>query len=148
MVATDVAARGIDVAEISHVINYDMPDTVDSYTHRIGRTGRAEQTGEAYTFTTRGDEAMIRSIERTLGQRIERRRLDGFDYDASQDAPSAGERPGQRQRSYHGGGRQNPGRSSNDRSAGRSQGGRRDNDARGRRASDGARQNARRQSAA
>ena len=55
MVATDIAARGIDVLSISHVINYDMPDTPDAYTHRIGRTGRAEQTGEAYTLvTTRG----------------------------------------------------------------------------------------------
>ena len=50
LVATDIAARGIDVSEISHVINFDMPDTVDAYTHRIGRTGRAEQTGEAFTF--------------------------------------------------------------------------------------------------
>ena len=81
LVATDIAARGIDVAGISHVINYDMPDTVDAYTHRIGRTGRAENTGEAFTLATYGDALMIRGIEKVLGERIERRKLDGFDYE-------------------------------------------------------------------
>jgi ATP-dependent RNA helicase RhlE len=80
LVATDIAARGIDVSGISHVINYDMPDTVDAYTHRIGRTGRAAKTGDAFTFTTREDGEMVRSIERVLGSRVERRTLDGFDY--------------------------------------------------------------------
>lgn len=80
LVATDIAARGIDVAEISHVINFDMPDTVDAYTHRIGRTGRAHANGEAYTFSVPKDEPMIRQIERVLKQRIERRELDGFEY--------------------------------------------------------------------
>jgi ATP-dependent RNA helicase RhlE len=80
LVATDIAARGIDVPEISHVINFDMPDTVDAYTHRIGRTGRAQETGEAFTFTTPEDEAIVRDIERVLGKPIERRRLDGFGY--------------------------------------------------------------------
>ena len=80
LVATDIAARGIDVSEISHVINFDMPDTVDAYTHRIGRTGRAHQTGEAFTFMAQGDEALVRDIEKVLGARIERRRLPGFDY--------------------------------------------------------------------
>lgn len=80
LVATDIAARGIDVPDISHVINFDMPDTVDAYTHRIGRTGRAEETGEAFTFTTPDDEAMVRSVEKVLGQPIDRRRLAGFDY--------------------------------------------------------------------
>ena len=80
LVATDIAARGIDVTEISHVINFDMPDTVDAYTHRIGRTGRAHQTGEAFTFTAQADEIMVRDIERVLGARIERRRLPDFDY--------------------------------------------------------------------
>ncbi|MEZ4768945.1 MAG: DEAD/DEAH box helicase [Caldilineales bacterium] len=80
LVATDIASRGIDVTEISHVINFDMPDTVDAYTHRIGRTGRAEQSGEAYTFVSQDDEAMVRSIERLLGDPIERRHLPGFDY--------------------------------------------------------------------
>ena len=80
LVATDIAARGIDVSRISHVINYDMPDTIDAYTHRIGRTGRAEKTGDAFTFMTREDEAMVRSIERVLGEKVERRTLKSFDY--------------------------------------------------------------------
>ena len=80
LVATDIAARGIDVSSISHVINYDMPDTVDAYTHRIGRTGRAAKTGDAFTFMTREDGEMVRSIERVLGNRVERRTLEGFDY--------------------------------------------------------------------
>ncbi len=80
LVATDIAARGIDVSQISHVINYDMPDTVDAYTHRIGRTGRAEATGEAVTFVVQDDEVMVRDIERVLGKSIERRRLNDFDY--------------------------------------------------------------------
>ena len=73
LVATDLAARGIDISAISHVINYDMPSTVEAYTHRIGRTGRAELTGEAFTFTTPEDEPLVRGIERVLGARIERR---------------------------------------------------------------------------
>lgn len=80
LVATDIAARGIDVAEISHVINFDMPDTVDAYTHRIGRTGRAQHTGEAFTFTLPADEPMVRDIERTLKTSITRQRLPDFDY--------------------------------------------------------------------
>lgn len=83
LVATDIAARGIDVAGVSHVINYDMPDTVDAYTHRIGRTGRAALTGEAFTFAVQDDELMVRQIERVLGSRVERRRLQGFDYSGS-----------------------------------------------------------------
>jgi ATP-dependent RNA helicase RhlE len=80
LVATDIAARGIDVSSISHVINYDMPDTVDAYTHRIGRTGRAAKTGDAFTFITREDEDTVHSIERVLGEKIERRVMEGFDY--------------------------------------------------------------------
>jgi ATP-dependent RNA helicase RhlE len=80
LVATDIAARGIDVSSISHVINYDMPDTADAYTHRIGRTGRAAKTGDAFTFITREDGDMVRSIERVLGEKVERRMLEGFDY--------------------------------------------------------------------
>jgi ATP-dependent RNA helicase RhlE len=89
LVATDIAARGIDVSRISHVINYDMPDTVDAYTHRIGRTGRAERTGDAFTLVTDEDADMVRSIERVLGTKLERRTLAGFDYNAS--APTANE---------------------------------------------------------
>jgi ATP-dependent RNA helicase RhlE len=80
LVATDIAARGIDVPRISHVINYDMPDTTDAYTHRIGRTGRAEKTGDAFSLVTHEDEAVVRSIENVLGTRLERRRLNGFNY--------------------------------------------------------------------
>jgi ATP-dependent RNA helicase RhlE len=79
LVATDIAARGIDVSQISHVINFDMPDTPDAYTHRIGRTGRAHQTGQAFTLTAQTDEAMVREIEKVMGARIERRLLPGFD---------------------------------------------------------------------
>ena len=79
LVATDVAARGIDISEITHVINYDMPDTTDAYTHRIGRTGRARRTGEAYTFILRKDELLVFQIERLLGKRIERRQLPGLE---------------------------------------------------------------------
>ena len=80
LVATDIAARGIDVAEISHVINFDMPDTVDAYTHRIGRTGRAHATGDAFTFAVPDDAPMIREIEQVLKMSIEQRSLDGFNY--------------------------------------------------------------------
>jgi ATP-dependent RNA helicase RhlE len=78
LVATDIAARGIDVFGISHVINYDMPDTAEAYTHRIGRTGRAQETGEAFTLTVPADEGVVHQIEKTLGSRIERRWLAGF----------------------------------------------------------------------
>ncbi len=80
LVATDVAARGIDVSGITHVINVDVPNTVDAYTHRIGRTGRAEHAGEAFTLASPADSLMIREIERAVGTTIERRRLEGFDY--------------------------------------------------------------------
>jgi ATP-dependent RNA helicase RhlE len=81
LAATDVAARGIDVADISHVINFDVPDTADAYTHRIGRTGRAHRSGEAFTLAGQADEPMIREIEKLLGSKIERRRLPDFNYD-------------------------------------------------------------------
>jgi len=80
LVATDIAARGIDVSLVSHVVNYDVPDTPEAYTHRIGRTGRAAKTGDAFTMVTREDDQMVRSIERVLGTKIERRTLEGFDY--------------------------------------------------------------------
>ena len=70
LVATDIAARGIDVSNISHVINFDMPATVDAYTHRIGRTGRAACTGEALTFAGKEDRRIISQIERTLGSKL------------------------------------------------------------------------------
>jgi ATP-dependent RNA helicase RhlE len=82
------------VQEISHVINFDMPNTVDAYTHRIGRTGRACQTGEAFTFAGQADETMVREIEHVLGARIERRRLPDFDYSSfAPESPSRQARP-------------------------------------------------------
>jgi ATP-dependent RNA helicase RhlE len=89
LVATDIAARGIDVLSISHVINYDMPDTTDAYTHRIGRTGRAAKTGDAFTFVSREDESLVWSIEAVLGEEIERRMLKDFDYKKSAPARDA-----------------------------------------------------------
>ncbi|HSB32157.1 MAG TPA: DEAD/DEAH box helicase [Candidatus Sulfobium mesophilum] len=80
LVATDIVARGIDVSTISHVINYDIPDTADAYTHRIGRTGRASRTGDAFTFVTHKDEELVETIERTIGEKIERRFQKNFDY--------------------------------------------------------------------
>ena len=80
LVATDIAAHGIDVPEISHVINFDMPDTVDAYIHRIGRTGRALQSGEAFTLAVTEDAPMVREVDKALDARTERRRLPHFDY--------------------------------------------------------------------
>ena len=80
LVATDIASRGIDIPDVSHVINYDMPNTVDAYIHRIGRTGRAEALGQAITITTPDDESMIRKIEQVLKSSIERKKIDDFDY--------------------------------------------------------------------
>ena len=80
LVATDIAAHGIDVPEVSHVINFDMPDTVDAYIHRIGRTGRALQAGEAFTLAVTADAPMVREAEKALAAPIERRRLPDFDY--------------------------------------------------------------------
>jgi len=81
LVATDIAARGIDVNQISHVINYDIPDTPDAYIHRIGRTGRAARTGDAFTLVSSDDTDMVRAIECALGTRIKNSVLEGFDYD-------------------------------------------------------------------
>ena len=78
LVATDIAARGIDVARVSHVINYDFPDTTEAYTHRIGRTGRAMNTGEALTFVTPSDFPNVRALERALSMRVTRKPMEGF----------------------------------------------------------------------
>ncbi|TFH35376.1 MAG: DEAD/DEAH box helicase, partial [Anaerolineales bacterium] len=80
MVATDIAARGLDIERISHVINYDMPDTADAYIHRIGRTGRAERTGEAFTLLTTDDHALVRKIEHIMKQSLPQQTLPDFDY--------------------------------------------------------------------
>jgi superfamily II DNA/RNA helicase len=81
MVATDIAARGIDCARVTHVVNFDVPDTAENYTHRIGRTGRADRSGQAMTLVTPEDDAQIRAFERILGERLPRVRLDGFLYE-------------------------------------------------------------------
>jgi ATP-dependent RNA helicase RhlE len=80
MVATDIAARGLDVDSISHVINFDMPDTADAYIHRIGRTGRAERTGDAFTLVTSDDHDMIKALEKIMGKALRRETLEDFDY--------------------------------------------------------------------
>jgi ATP-dependent RNA helicase RhlE len=80
MVATDIAARGLDVDSISHVINFDMPDTPDAYIHRIGRTGRAERTGDAFTLVTPDDDEMVRELEKIMKQPLPREMLTGFNY--------------------------------------------------------------------
>jgi ATP-dependent RNA helicase RhlE len=80
LVATDIAARGIDVSQISHVVNYDIPDTAEAYIHRIGRTGRAARSGDAFTLVTTEDTIMVRTIEKKLASQLERRMVEGFDY--------------------------------------------------------------------
>ena len=97
LVATDLASRGIDVAGVSHVINFDVPNTPDAYTHRIGRTGRAERSGKAYTFVSREDAGAMRAIERSLGSAITRLQAPGFDTETvdlteGRRAPSRGRR--------------------------------------------------------
>jgi ATP-dependent RNA helicase RhlE len=78
MVATDIAARGIDVAGVSHVINYDVPQHPEDYVHRIGRTGRAQRTGDAFTLVTADEFKKLAAMERFIGQRIERLAMKGF----------------------------------------------------------------------
>jgi ATP-dependent RNA helicase RhlE len=80
LVATDIAQRGLDISGISHVINYDVPQQPEDYVHRIGRTGRAAATGDAYTFMSPDEIAMVRTIERTIGQAIERVSMPGYDF--------------------------------------------------------------------
>ena len=83
LVATDIAARGLDVEGISHVINYDLPDSPDDYTHRIGRTARAGETGHAYSLFSPRDAAALAAIERHLSQKIEKVTMPDFDYTES-----------------------------------------------------------------
>ncbi len=80
MVATDIAARGLDIAGVSHVINFDVPGHPEDYVHRIGRTGRAQNVGEAFTIFTAEEIDHVRAIERFIGMKVPRLRLDGFDY--------------------------------------------------------------------
>jgi ATP-dependent RNA helicase RhlE len=87
IVATDILARGIDVEALEHVVNFDVPVTPDDYIHRVGRTGRAEATGDAYTFAAPEERDLVQAIERKVGKPIERRKLDDFDYSARGDEP-------------------------------------------------------------
>jgi len=80
LVATDIAARGLDIANVSHVINFDVPQHPEDYVHRIGRTGRAEATGDAFTLMVAEDESHVRAIERFIAQKVERVKLDNFAY--------------------------------------------------------------------
>lgn len=100
LVATDIAARGLDVEQVSHVINFDMPTTPDAYTHRIGRTGRSERVGKAYTFVSPEDHAMVRAVERRIGAAIPRLKVEGIESIAFAADRSNGQRlsraPGRR----------------------------------------------------
>jgi len=78
LVATDIAARGLDVDAVSHVINYDVPDVPEDYVHRVGRTGRAGKQGKAITIVTPVDELSMKAIERLMGQPVKRVVPDGF----------------------------------------------------------------------
>jgi ATP-dependent RNA helicase RhlE len=80
LVATDIAQRGLDISGITHVINYDVPQQADDYVHRIGRTGRAANDGDAFTFMAPDEIAMVRTIERVIGQEIPRISVPGFDF--------------------------------------------------------------------
>ena len=82
LVATDIAARGIDVEALGHVVNFDVPLAPDDYIHRVGRTGRAEMTGEAFTFVSPHEESELRAIERVVGRRLPRVTVPDFDYAA------------------------------------------------------------------
>ncbi|HXG47174.1 MAG TPA: DEAD/DEAH box helicase [Methylomirabilota bacterium] len=83
LVATDIAARGLDIPDVSHVINYDVPQHPEDYVHRIGRTGRAQATGDAFTIMVAEDVQHMAAIERFIGRKIERVKLENFDYQYS-----------------------------------------------------------------
>jgi len=106
MVATDIAARGIDVAGISHVINYDAPENPEDYVHRIGRTGRAQAVGDAFTLVSPENKDDVRAIQRFIGQTIPELKLEGFPYEPLTARPAPAPGQGQRgQRQGSGGGR-------------------------------------------
>ena len=96
MVATDIVARGIDIDGVSQVVNFDFPVNPEDYVHRIGRTGRAEAQGEAISFVPKGDLNLLGMTELAIGQRLERKRLRGFDYHATTPAPAPGAVPAKR----------------------------------------------------
>ena len=99
LVATDIAARGIDVVALGHVVNFDVPAASEDYIHRVGRTGRAEATGEAYTFVAPEDEDALRAIERAVGKPLPRVVLRDFDYNQrAEDTKASRDRGGSRGR--------------------------------------------------
>jgi len=87
LVATDIVARGIDIEALGHVVNFDVPVAAEDYIHRVGRTGRAQATGDAFTFVAPEEEDLVRAIERAVGRRIERRTLPGFDHRTADTEP-------------------------------------------------------------
>jgi len=103
MVATDIAARGIDVTRISHVINYDMPSTADAYTHRIGRTGRASKIGDAFTFVTADDAGLAHSLKRVLGEKLQYRSVDGLTVGMPSDKAPVHSNRGANEMKFNGG---------------------------------------------
>lgn len=109
LVATDIAARGIDVDGISHVVNYDFPMHVEDYVHRIGRTGRAQAVGDAISFVTPEDHSELRALERFIGRGIVRKRAEGFNYSAA--PPPFNPADHDRDRRFSRGGPNNPPRS-------------------------------------
>jgi ATP-dependent RNA helicase RhlE len=82
LVATDIAARGIDVTALGHVVNFDVPEVAEDYIHRVGRTGRAEAAGTAFTLVAPEEEGQLRGIERAIGRRLARVTVSDFDYHA------------------------------------------------------------------
>jgi len=95
LVATDIAARGIDVEGISHVVNYDLPMHAEDYVHRIGRTGRAKAIGDAVSFVTPDDRASLRALEKFIGRGLVRKKAEGFDYNAPPPPPDEARPPRQ-----------------------------------------------------
>src|SRR5262249_49754808 len=93
LVATDIAARGIDVEELSHVVNFDVPNAADDYIHRVGRTGRAQAVGAAWTFVPPGDEPGLRLIERAIGTRLLRAAVPELVQRSVGDRPAGSPRP-------------------------------------------------------
>lgn len=106
LVATDIVARGIDVQGVSHVINFDVPNTPEAYTHRIGRTGRSEQEGRALTFATSDDVEWLRATEKKLGAPIPRHKVEGFEHASLESSGRSGS-SGSRNRGAGGGGNRN-----------------------------------------
>ena len=92
IIATDLAARGIDISNVSHVINYQVPENAEDYVHRIGRTGRANREGDAFTLLSADELDHATSVEKFIGQKIEKRKIEGFNYNYTtlldEDAPT------------------------------------------------------------